>query len=716
MENIFSNFSFDPLVPLILLMVIILIFIISTLFALFNKSSGIIYRITVFFLLVIIILQPSLKIEKRKYENDIITIVIDKTDSQKITNRIEQVSNVYRNMLMKLKNFKSLDILEIVIDNNMVTKRYGTPISLINNEQKAIILENKKTKRSNIIDGLERGINQYPLKRLSSIFILTDGQIHDFKKNDIFDKYDLPIYYLLIGKKKINDKKISLISTPEFGYIDEQTNIIINAKDFFKDENSNVDIKIKTKSNEKNINIKNGLNKNISIEKLIQGENIIIVSTSKRSNEVSISNNTKIFKILGIRKKLRVLLISGEPYMGTRVWRNFLKSDPSVELVHMTVLRPPEKNDSTPVNELSLIPFPTKELFEEKLDKFQLIIFDNFKGKNVLNPLYFQNIIQFVEEGGAVLDIAGPSYNSNSSLFRTDIGRILPGIPSGKVLQGNFKPKLTDIGKKHPITESLFQNYKEYGSWFQMNKISEIDIGSHILLSGNEDHPLLVIKKISDGRIAQIFSNNIWLWTKSENNNGGPYNKLIKNLAHWLMKEPSLEENKLKINQKEEFIIISKNFIEKPQVNQLQVNITNPIGKVNQKLLKKKNENLYTYNYKIDIEGEYIVSDEFQEKFIDTTVNKNQEYEALNISDDLIKDNNISNYFSKIIWFSDNNQVKFKEAEKLDNKLKNDNSFYLLRNNNFIIKELLNKEILNPVILFIIIFFFLVFCWRKESS
>ena len=182
------------------------------------------------------------------------------------------------------------------------------------------------------------------------------------------------------------------------------------------------------------------------------------------------------------------------------------------------------------------------------------------------------------------------------------------------------------------------------------------------------------------------------------------------------MKEPSLEENQLNINKKEKFIIISKSFIEKPQVNQLQVNITNPIGKVNQKLLKKKNENLYTYNYKIDIEGEYIVSDEFQEKFIDTTVNKNQEYEALNISDDLIKDNNISNYFSKIIWFRDNNQVKFKEAEKLDNKLENDDSFYLLRNNNFIIKELLNKEILNPVILFIIIFFFLVFCWRKESS
>ena len=315
-----------------------------------------------------------------------------------------------------------------------------------------------------------------------------------------------------------------------------------------------------------------------------------------------------------------------------------------------------------------------------------------------------------------MLDITGPSYNSNSSLFRTDIGRILPGIPSGKVLQGNFKPKLTDIGKKHPITESLFQDYKEYGSWFQMNKISETDTGSHILLSGIGDHPLLVIKKIDDGRIAQIFSNNIWLWTKSENNNGGPYNKLIKNLAHWLMKEPSLEENKLNINQKEEFIIISKSFIDKPQVNQLQINVTNPIGKINKELLKKENENLYSHSYKTEIEGEYIISDEYQEKFVDTTVNKNLEYQALNISDDLIKYNNISNYFSKIIWFKNKNKLTFKEIEKLDKKLKKDDFLYLLRNNNFIIKELLNKEILNPVILFLLIFFFLIFCWRKESS
>ena len=180
---------------------------------------------------------------------------------------------------------------------------------------------------------------------------------------------------------------------------------------------------------------------NLNIDK--PGDNFYVFNLTPSDEEASIFNNQKLVKINASRKKLKVLLISGEPYLGTRVWRNFLKSDPAVELIHMTVLRPPEKIDNTDMRNLSLIQFPVKELFEEKIDKFNLVIFDNFKGKNILTPLYFQNLVRFVEEGGGILEITGPSYNSRSSLFRTEIGRILPGIPSQKSLRGGFKPRLT---------------------------------------------------------------------------------------------------------------------------------------------------------------------------------------------------------------------------------------------------------------------------------
>ena len=114
--------------------------------------------------------------------------------------------------------------------------------------------------------------------------------------------------------------------------------------------------------------------------------------------------------IEGIREKLRVLLVSGEPHAGERTWRNLLKSDANVDLVHFTILRPPEKQDGTPINELSLIAFPTRELFQQKIKEFDLIIFDRYANQSVLPSTYFDNIVRYVREGGAVLVAAGPEF------------------------------------------------------------------------------------------------------------------------------------------------------------------------------------------------------------------------------------------------------------------------------------------------------------------
>ena len=446
------------------------------------------------------------------------------------------------------------------------------------------------------------------------------------------------------------------------------------------------------------------------------GSNFIRLSLEKRINELSSYNNSKIIDISGVRKKLRVLLISGAPYMGTRVWRNFLKSDPSVELVHMTVLRPPEKNDNTPLEELSLIPFPIKELFEEKLENFQLVIFDNFKGKKVLTPVYFQNLLNFINNGGGVLEITGPSYNSKSSLFRTDMGQILPGVPSGKVLYKDFKPQLTDLGKKHPITKSLFINSEKIGSWFQMNQMVEIDNKSLVLLSGINDHPLLSVKKVNKGRIAQIYSHNIWLWTKTENETGGPYNKLIKNLAHWLMKEPSLEEDKLKINIYGDNIIVEKIFLIKPEFDDLKITIIGPNGEKFNRTLEKAKDKVYKTKFKFSDHGFYLIHDKNIEKGINTKAITNHELQNLHLTDEIIRKNNISNIFSKVVWINDKELPKFNEIDVMAKDLKNDDSFYIHRNNNTIVEGLEKKRIINPIILIMILIFLFFLCWKTETK
>ncbi|MDC3091077.1 hypothetical protein OA848_01670 [Rickettsiales bacterium] len=711
-----ANLYFDPFLSFYFILFISLIFLTIIIFSLINKSSGIFLRLGIFILITLLMLKPGYRIEKIENENDIITFVIDKTDSQKISKRIEEVDKTFNKMLLELTKFKDLDILEIVIDNEKITKRLGNIEEIISNTKTKEVV-NKITKSTDIINNLENSINEYPSQRISSIFILTDGQIHDLKDNANFEKFDVPIYFLLIGNSKIDDTKVSIISHPEFGYLDEKITIQVLANDFKADENSFLNLTIQNGTfSEKKLKVPNNDVKNIELKLKNHGPNFIKVTTPNRQDELSAVNNSQLINISGVRKKLRVLLISGAPYMGTRVWRNFLKSDTSVELIHMTVLRPPEKNDNTPLEELSLIPFPVKELFEEKLSNFQLVIFDNFEGKKVLTPLYFQNLINFVDKGGAILEITGPSYNSKSSLFKTEIGRILPGIPSGKLIQKEFKPQLTDLGKKHPITESLFIKNKDFGTWFQMNDILEIDDDSQVLLSGVNNKPLLAVKKVNDGRIAQIYSHNIWLWSKRENNQGGPYNLLIKNLAHWLMKEPTLEENKLELSFVNNSILIEKSFLRKPDPEKLKITIIDPNGIKFEKTLNKSKENRYTAIINNKKDGFYLVYDGEIEKGINTSNENKRELQDFHLTDNIIKKSEISNIFSKAVWINDHNIPVFEENINISSKEKKDKALYIKRNQNSFVEEIENKQLLNPAIILLLIIILFYFCWKKESE
>src|SRR5213078_871238 len=197
---------------------------------------------------------------------------------------------------------------------------------------------------------------------------------------------------------------------------------------------------------------------NVDIDIKHAGPNIVEIEASPLENELTPVNNRAVVAIDGVRDKLRVLLVSGEPHSGERTWRNLLKSDASVDLIHFTILRPPEKQDGTPINELSLIAFPTRELFsprpQGRLDDFRLIIFDRY-ARQVLPILYFENIARYVRQGGAVLVAAGPDYASPTSLWRTPLDSVLPAEPSGRTTDMPYRARLSELGKRHPVTRGL---------------------------------------------------------------------------------------------------------------------------------------------------------------------------------------------------------------------------------------------------------------------
>ncbi len=285
-----------------------------------------------------------------------------------------------------------------------------------------------------------------------------------------------------------------------------------------------------------------------------RGPSVLELTVEPGPRELTTLNNRIAVEVNGVRDRLRVLLVSGEPHAGERAWRNILKSDPSVDLVHFTILRPPEKQDGTPIRELSLIAFPTRELFEVKLDEFDLIIFDRYRRRGVLPSIYLENIARYVEQGGALLEAVGPTFATPLSLYRTPLGRVLPGEPSGFVFEQGYRPTLSTLGRRHPVTAELEGAGKlreagqaaeppRWGRWFRQ---VDVDVArGTILMEGVEERPLLILDRVGEGRVAQVLSDHMWLWSRGFEG-GGPQAELLRRVAHWLMKEPDLEEEDLR--------------------------------------------------------------------------------------------------------------------------------------------------------------------------
>ena len=302
---------------------------------------------------------------------------------------------------------------------------------------------------------------------------------------------------------------------------------------------------------------------------------------------------------------MRVLLVSGEPNPGERTWRNTLKSDASVELIHFTILRPPEKQDGTPVSELSLIAFPTRELFETKIDDFDLIIFDRYTQQSILPLAYLQNIVRYVRNGGALFVSAGPEFAGPDGLAGTPLQALLPATPDGQMAEKPFRPQITEIGAKHPVTQTLpgSGSPPEWGEWTRQI-LAQSTQGS-VVMSGDNAQPLLVLNREGKGRVALLLSDHAWLWARNFRG-GGPYLDLLRNTVHWLMKEPQLEEEALRASAKPGTLVIERRTMAD---NVGALSLTSPSGAKQSVTLEQVGPGLWRREIPISELGLYRVDD-----------------------------------------------------------------------------------------------------------
>ncbi|MEL6290958.1 MAG: hypothetical protein AAFQ44_04125 [Pseudomonadota bacterium] len=536
-----SNWSIDfsPILPVPMLIAAGVFALILVGILALRRSRGAVLRALALAALLLALFNPTLRQEERESLGNVAIVVLDESTSQSIAGRPEQSAAIRRQLEARLGAIEKLEVKWVTGARNIARAgaRSGSAT---------------RGRGTNLFRDLNSALADVAPDRLAGVIFVSDGQIHDVPKSTAALGFDAPVHTLLTGSPREFDRRIEILTAPRYGIVGQSRDIEIAVRETGTPRTGatgQVQLRVRREGQDDEI-VQAAIGERVTIEMQFPraGKNILEIDLAAVDGELTKANNRVVVVAEGVRENLRVLLVSGEPHAGERTWRNLLKSDAAVDLVHFTILRPPQKQDGTPINELSLIAFPTRELFSVKINEFDLIIFDRYQHRGILQLLYYDNIARYVEGGGALLVAAGDDYAGPQSVVRTPLFNALPAMPTGQVLEQAFRARLTDEGRRHPVTRGLQGGdirpgiEPTWGRWFR--QVDVIPERGRTVMTGVNDRPLLILDRKGKGRVALMTSDHAWLWARGFDG-GGPHTDLLRRMSHWLMKEPDLEEEQL---------------------------------------------------------------------------------------------------------------------------------------------------------------------------
>jgi hypothetical protein len=525
-EQVIAAVRFDPLLPVWLLVALGVLSLAIVGLGVWRRGKGTVLRLAAFAVLLLWLTGPRLVQETRQSLRDIGLLVVDRSASMQVGDRAHLADVARQSIEAQAAHLSDLELRTIAVpeSGNAGTRLFAE---------------------------IDRALADIPRSRLAGTIAITDGQLHDVPTAT---PGGAPLNLLLTGRGEETDRRLRVIEAPGYGIVGKSIILRVAIDDLgVTGRTGPVTLTVRRDGQPfRTESVPVGVEQRIEVPITRAGPTVIEMSASPLAGEISQLNNRAVVEINGVRDRLRVLLISGEPHQGERTWRRLLKADPSVDLVHFTILRPPEKDDRTPLNELALIAFPVRELFVDKIGEFDLIILDRFQNRGLLPLPYLANIANRVRQGGALLMSVGPEFAGATSLASTPLGLVLPGGPArtNAVVDGPFRPWVTDLGQRHPVTEGLAganlpgadAKAPAWGPWYR--RIEPGSVNGEVLLRTPDGQPLLALDHAGEGRTALLLSDQIWLWSRGHEG-GGPQAELLRRIAHWLMQEPALEENAL---------------------------------------------------------------------------------------------------------------------------------------------------------------------------
>tara|TARA_R110000850_G_scaffold88849_2_gene190601 strand:+ start:8313 stop:10331 length:2019 start_codon:yes stop_codon:yes gene_type:complete len=550
------------MIPAVLLGVVALLSLAAVVLAVARGLQGWALRGAALMVILAALTGPSVRQEDRAPLSDIVLMLEDVSASQKLGDRAVQTKTAADTLAAQIQARENTELRRIPVKDGIGDA--GTQL----------------------MTALSDALAEEPRSRIAGILAFSDGRIHDA---DLPVDLPAPMHLLMSGKKSDWDRRLSIRNAPAFAIIGEPITLTLRIDDLGNPPENTVLTPLEISIDgdpAQTFRVPVGQDLELPVTLPHGGRNVIRFSLPEAAGELTDRNNAALIQINGVRDRLRVLLVSGEPHQGGRTWRNLLKSDSSVDLVHFTILRPPEKQDGVPVDELSLIAFPTRELFMEKIEDFDLIIFDRYKRRGILPALYLENVANYVRNGGAVLVAAGADFASADSLYRSPLGEVLPATPTARVIEEPYLPRVSDLGQRHPVTANL-PGKGDWGRWLRQIEVSEPQ--GNVVMTGQDDRPLLILNRVKEGRVALLASDHAWLWSRGYEG-GGPQLELLRRLAHWMMKEPELEEEALTANAEGQTMRIVRRTLadEIPSVT-----ITTPDGSTTELTLSQTSEGVF---------------------------------------------------------------------------------------------------------------------------
>ena len=651
--------------------------------------------------------NPSLILEDREALSDIGLVIVDRSQSQSIGDRMAQTERA----LTELRDWAAdRDNLELrVIDAPRVNGDAGRPAAGLRDG-------------THLFTALEHALADIPRERFAGALLITDGRIHDAPADVAKLNLTGPVHTLVTGAREQGDRRLTIVQSPGFGIVGDEVRLTLRIDEPRAVQARQAQITIRRDGEARGRTTLVPVGVDHAIDMIVDrgGPSVFEITVGEGEQELTLANNRAVVTINGIRDRLRVLLVSGAPHPGERTWRNLLKADPSVDLVHFTILRPPDKQDGTPVRELSLIAFPYRELFELKLNDFDLIIFDRYQRMGILPSVYLRNIANYVQSGGALLEATGPEITPAASLYRTALAAVLPGEPTGDLIEAPFTADVNATGRRHPVTAHLTGlpavpgDSPNWGRWFR--QIDARPKSGTVVMEGANERPLLILDRVGEGRVGQFLSDHIWLWARGYEG-GGPHNELLRRVAHWLMKEPELEEDRLTSFVRGDTIEITRRSL---TPDPAPVVVTSPTGKESQIVLDELGDGRALGQIAVSAPGIYHFDDGTRTTVAGVGTINPIEFADVTATDLLLRPTAASTG-GGVTWLSDNGtpDLRYNRAGRAqaDTPSGGGSARWLAfqRNEASAVRGVRNVPFLPTLLLLIVIGGLLVGAWRRES-